>query len=152
MRLTQTQGKRLCELAHLFRPEWDIPGIAAAVRDASTKAAGVDVARALLAICADPAVKTPGMLPKPGRHWPTDDDGNSLLPVSHDVRCPEHTQHVHPCPQCVAKRSEPSAEYLEAKKALAQIAKPKAQEKRHQPTPAEELARARARADRQEKP
>ena len=99
-RLTQTQGKRLCELAHLFRPSWDIPGIEAAVKSVAERAAGVDVARALLAICGDPNVKTPGMLSQPGRHWPIDDQGTSALPPSHDVPCPTHPGEVHPCPQC----------------------------------------------------
>jgi hypothetical protein len=122
MRLTQTQGKRLCELAHLIRPEWDIPGIESAVRAAAEKAPAADVAIALLALAKNPEVRTPGLLPKPGKHWPTDDEGNSVLPVSHNVRCVEHPLNVHPCPQCKAEKdSTPDRvpEYLEAKAALA---------------------------------
>jgi hypothetical protein len=118
-RLTQTQGKRLCELAHLIRPEWDIPGIESAVRAAADKAPAADVAIALLALAKNPEVRTPGMLPKPGKHWPTDEQGVSVLPVSHNVRCPEHPINFHPCPLCAAKKCPPDEEYLKAKAELA---------------------------------
>jgi len=117
-RLTQSQGKRLCELAHLIRPEWDLPGIESAVRAAADMAPAADVAIALLALAKNPEVRTPGLLSKPGRHWPTDDKGVSVLPVSHNVRCPEHPISFHPCPQCEAKKCDPTPDYLEAKAAL----------------------------------
>jgi hypothetical protein len=62
------------------------------------------------------------MLPKPGKHWPTDEQGNSVLPVSHNVRCVEHPLNVHPCSECAAKKCPPDpkrhADYLAEKKKL----------------------------------
>jgi hypothetical protein len=121
-RLTQTQGKRLAELTHLLRPGWDIPGIEAAIRRAPERVSGLDVARALLNLAANPEVATPGLLPKPGRHWPVDDEGVSVLPPSNNVHCHVHPLSVLPCPQCEAERCLPDpvehADYLAAKAAL----------------------------------
>ena len=116
-RLTQTQGKRLCELVHLLRPEWDIPGIEAAVRKAADVATAAEVAAAACALAANTAIRTPGMLHQPGAHWPKGEQYAGPR-QSNDVRCPEHPLSFHPCPECVAKRTEPSPEYLAAKAAL----------------------------------
>lgn len=99
-RLSSSQGKRLCELAHLLRPDWDLPGIEAVVRDVATSAAGIDVARALLNLAANPAAKTPGLLKHSGRHWPTDDQGQPVrTPDMPHPKCPTHGA-GYPCPYC----------------------------------------------------
>jgi hypothetical protein len=121
-RLTQTQTKRLCELAHLFRPTWDIRGIEATVRSVAERADGVDIARALLALCGDPAVKTPGMLAYPGRHWPIDDDGTPSLPPSNDIPCPVHPGQVHPCPVCRHESRPPTEREMQRLRELARAA------------------------------
>jgi len=131
--LTQIQTKRLAELAHLLRPGWDVPGIEAAIRKAAEKAPALVVARATLNLAANADAVTPGMLPLPGRHWPVDDAGVSLLPTSHNVRCPEHPLSVMPCPQCEAKRTPPPTddpEYAAMKAALKARTRPQTEQQR----------------------
>ena len=150
-RLTQTQGKRLCELAHLFRPEWDVPGIEAAVRSVPGTVSGLEVARALLALADNPEARTPGLLPKPGRHWPTSTDGTSVLPLSHDMPCPEHPAQVHPCPTCKAEKTPPTDDAMaELRKAVAdaKTAAPRPRVPAHH-QPATDLDTARTRADQE---
>ncbi|KNX38075.1 hypothetical protein [Luteipulveratus halotolerans] len=69
MRLTQQQGKRLCELVHLLRRDWDLPGIETAVREAAKDATAVDVCVAAIRAAGNSEAKTPGLIPRPGAHW-----------------------------------------------------------------------------------
>lgn len=96
--LTTLQSQRLAELAHLIRKDWDVPGIAAAIRNAA-KAPAAEVASALFALAADPNVKTPALLPQRGHWWPTG-EAMSGPAVSYNVPCPEHASQIMPCREC----------------------------------------------------
>lgn len=98
-RLTQNQGKRLVELVHLLRPEWDIPGITAAVRKAAEFATGADVCIAACRVAANPEAETPGLIPQPGQHWQGTTTGRHQAPTP----CGVHpTQNALGCPECAA--------------------------------------------------
>jgi hypothetical protein len=154
--MTKVQAEALAAFVSRMRPEWRTVGIVAALEKAAPTADAWDVAHALLNLTAEPSVLTPGLLPGPGPHWRRDDGSKPARRGDHDVHCPEHPSSVHPCPQCAAKRCTPDpvehADYLAAKEALRGRQGPAPVEQRHKPTPTEELAIARARADREARP
>ena len=97
--LTRTQGQRLCELIHLLRPEWDLPGITAAVRKAAEIASGPEVCVAALRVAANLEARTPGLIPQPGPHWQQTTAGKNLPPTP----CGIHPSHpALGCPECKA--------------------------------------------------
>lgn len=97
-RLTQTQGKRLCELIHLLRG-WDIPGIESAVRKAAELGPAADVCVAALRVAANPEANTPGLIPSPGPHW----QGTVVASRIPPTMCGIHPEHrALGCPECKA--------------------------------------------------
>jgi hypothetical protein len=129
-------------------PAWDTAGIAAALRDVGGTPGAAFAAAALAA--EDTSLHKPSAKAF-AQHWPQN-AGVTAPRTSYDVHCPEHPLSVHPCPQCAAKKCTPDpvehADYLAAKAALRGRQGPAPREQRYQPTPTEELARARARADK----
>jgi hypothetical protein len=130
-------------------PDWDTPGIAAALREVGGTP-GAALAAAVLA-AEDTALTKPSAAAF-RHHWPTN-AGISAPRISMDVRCPEHSLNVHPCAECAAKRCLPDpeahADYLAEKKKLEArktAAHPSA--KPAELTDAESAARARAKLER----
>jgi hypothetical protein len=118
MTITQTQAQALATFAARIRDDWDQPGILAAIQKAQSLGSPAQIGRALMALAENRELRTPALLASPGKHWVQ--DGEPVGPnVSHNVRCPEHPINFHPCPQCAAKKCEPTPDYLEAKAALA---------------------------------
>ena len=96
-RITRNQGQRLCELIHLLRPDWHLPGIEAAIRKAADDTNPFDVSVAAIRAASDPQARTPGIIPGPGPHWAQTEKGRRLPPT----RCHEHPEHsVLRCPEC----------------------------------------------------
>jgi hypothetical protein len=126
---------------------WDTAGVAAALKAVGGSPGAALAAAALAAEDAK--------LEKPSEagfrnHWPKNATSEPVM--SHNVRCHEHPINFHPCPLCAAKRTPPpidDPEYVAMKAALKGRQAPTTVDQRHQPTPTEELARARARADRE---
>ena len=125
--MTRTQAEALATFIAKVRPDWDHPGIVAAISKAQAKATPLQVARALVNLAENSDLRTPAMLAEKGQHW-RDGMEPTGPNASHDVRCPEHPTHAHPCPDCATKRTPPLPDYLEAKKALTAKTKPKARE------------------------
>lgn len=98
MRLTKSQGERLCELIHLLRG-WDIPGITAAVRKAAELGPAADVCVAALRVAANPEANTPGLIPSPGPHWQGTVVASRIPPTMCGIH-PE--QRALGCPECKA--------------------------------------------------
>jgi len=92
---------------------WDAPGIAAALRDVGGTPGAAFAAAALAAEDAS--------LVKPSaagfrNHWPQN-TGVTAPRISYDVPCPDHPEHVHPCP--MHERTPPPADVIaEAKAAI----------------------------------
>ena len=126
--LNEGQRGALAGLIRSFRrdrrtgTDWDMPGIHAAIVKAEQVAdSGVQLAAAALAAAANPEVKTPGWIARPGRHWPDLGDGHRKHPtrVTTDVPCPDHEGHTMPCRACQAVSRRPTPEETAALKAAA---------------------------------
>lgn len=118
--MTRVQAEALAAFVVRVRTDWRPAGVVAALEKAAPTADVWDVARALLALASEQSVQTPGLLDKPGPHWRKPDGEMPGRRGDHNVRCPEHPLSVHPCPQCEAKKCDPTPDYLEAKAALAE--------------------------------
>ena len=95
--LTRTQGDLLCQLVHSLRRDWDIPGVAAAVREAARTRPGVVVAAAMLATAGNPAARTPAAVLGAGPQW--DPARQALTPDPPHPRCEPHGS-TWPCREC----------------------------------------------------
>lgn len=110
----------LVRLLHILRPEWDEPGISAALSRAG-KADNVS-ALAIAAIRAanDPAVRTPAVIAMPGRHWtPVDAPPESSyrhppnLAATLANGCRQHFE-PNPCRCCAAEaKADPNPSWAE---------------------------------------
>lgn len=104
---TAEQRRDLAVMAHQMRrhshdgPPWDVPGIDAAI--ARCGGTPCDIAAALFALAGDPAARTPGLLPLPGKHWPARDGATTAPTPSHNMACHEHPDQVVPCARCRAE-------------------------------------------------
>ena len=123
--LNDGQREALCNLLRSFRrggkggPDWDMAGIRAAVTKAEGVAdSGVQLAAAALAAAANPAYRTPGLISKPGKHWPAV-DGERRQPTraQTDVPCPDHEGQTMPCPACRAVSRPPTPTDIAAMRA-----------------------------------
>lgn len=149
MTITRVQTEALATLATKLRPDWRHAGVVAAIdKAAETTSDPFDIARALVNLASEGSVQTPALLAGPGPHWRNPDGSTPHRRGDNDVHCPEHPLSVHPCPQCAAKRCDPTPDYLEAKKALPKLTPP-AVVKPPQLTDAESAALARKRADQE---
>ena len=110
--LNEGQRDALAGLIRSYRrdsthgPVWDMPGIHAGIRRAEQVAdSGIQLCAAALAAAANPEVKTPGWIARPGRHWPDLGDGARRQPtrLTTDLPCPDHDQHTIPCRACRAE-------------------------------------------------
>lgn len=122
--MTRATTEALATLTAHLRPDWDRPGILAAIGKAQALGTPVQVSRALVNLAENRDLRTPAILPTPGNHWRAPDGQHPELRGSHDVKCPEHPLSVHPCPQCAAKRCDPTPDYLAAKEALPKLTPP----------------------------
>lgn len=131
---TAEQRRDLAVMAHQMRrhshdgPPWDVPGIDAAI--ARCGGTPCDIAAALFALAGDPAARTPGLLPLPGKHWPARDGATTAPTPSHNMACHEHPDQVVPCARCKAR---PAASPDTVQAAMATI---RADLAAHQPRPA----------------
>ena len=105
--LNDGQRDAIAWLVRSFRrngngPDWEMPGIRAAIVKAEQVAdSGVQVAAAALAAAANPAVRTPGFIAQPGKHWPHIGDTRAQpTRLGTDLPCPDHEGQTIPCPVC----------------------------------------------------
>ncbi len=120
--MTRAQGVAIATAVQQVRPEWDHPGILAALEKAAPLGTPAEVAAAAFRLAGNLQVRTPGMLSQPGAHWRAPADGGPTVSVV-VTRCGEHPAHpaAH-CPECpspadVAK-VDPAARAAEVKAAL----------------------------------
>lgn len=72
IRITHDQAKRLAELIHWLRGDWDVKGILAALYDAAGKGGNFDLAQAAIRAASDPGNRTPAVIALEGPHWRLD--------------------------------------------------------------------------------
>ena len=136
--LNDGQRDAIAWLVRSFRrngngPDWEMPGIRASIVKAEQVAdSGVQVAAAALAAAANPAVRTPGFIARPGRHWPDLGDGARRQPtrLTTDLPCPDHDGHTVPCPACRAQSRPGTPDEIAALRAAARARSEKADEHR----------------------
>lgn len=98
--MTRAQGVAIATAVQQVRPEWDHPGILAALEKASTLGTPAEVAAAAFRLAGNLQVRTPGMLSQPGAHWRAPADGGPTVSVV-VTRCGEHPEHpAARCPAC----------------------------------------------------
>ena len=98
--LTETQRRTLVALVHAFRPDWQTPGIAAAIANTERTIGGAptDIAAAAIRMAGNLEAKTPALLPLPGPHWGGTATGSRPAPTM----CDEHTdQRAATCKPCL---------------------------------------------------
>lgn len=71
-RITRRQATALAELIHALRPEWDAPGVLAAIGEARDVGPAPMVAIAAIRAATTPTNRTPAVIPMEGAHWRTD--------------------------------------------------------------------------------
>lgn len=69
MRMTPNQANILARLVEELRPEWNFPGIRAAIESVNARRSAYDVAHAMLTTTADPNAQTPAAIRNP-HYWP----------------------------------------------------------------------------------
>lgn len=103
--LTPDQGRALAYLVTGLRPDWQTPGVLAAIREASTTTR--DPAAVMLAAISAarvPTNKTPRVIALPGGHWPAPRGSEASVGGLQDLPpCADHPTHpAHRCPACIA--------------------------------------------------
>jgi hypothetical protein len=98
--MTRAQGVAIATAVQQVRPEWDHPGILAALHAASAHGTPAEVAAAAFRLAGNLAARTPGMLSQPGAHWSVPTQGGPTVSVV-VTRCGEHPEHpAARCPLC----------------------------------------------------
>ena len=127
--LTRPQAEALAAFVARVRNDWSHGGIVAAIETANTGDA-LDTARALVNLAADPSVRTPALLAKPGPWW-RNPAGENVGHGSNNMRCHVHGDQEIPCSTCRAEYVPASPDTVQA--AMATI---RADLAAHQPRPA----------------
>jgi len=98
--MTRAQGVAIATAVQQVRPEWDHPGILAALQAAQGHGTPAEVAAAAFRLAGDLKVRTPGMLAQPGKHWRAPAEGGPTVSVV-VTRCGDHPEHpAARCPAC----------------------------------------------------
>ena len=98
--MTRAQGVAIATALQQVRPEWDHPGILAALQAAQGHGTTAEVAAAAFRLAGNLKVRTPGMLAQPGKHWRAPAEGGPTVSVV-VTRCGEHPDHpAARCPAC----------------------------------------------------
>lgn len=98
--MTRAQAVAIATAVQQVRPEWDHPGILAALQAAQGHGTPAEVAAAAFRLAGDLKVRTPGMLAQPGKHWRAPAEGGPTVSVV-VTRCGEHPEYpAARCPIC----------------------------------------------------
>ena len=103
--MTRAQEVAIATAVQQVRPEWDHPGILAALHAAQGMGSPAEVAAAAFRLAGDLKARTPGLLPKPGSHWRAPAEGGPTVSVI-ATRCGEHpARRALDCPECAETAS-----------------------------------------------
>ena len=104
--MTRAQEVAIATAVQQLRPDWDHPGIVAALRAAQAHGTPAEVAAAACRLAGDTNTRTPGRLKDPGAHWKAPAEGGPTVSVV-VTRCGEHPEHpAARCPACDSRRGE----------------------------------------------
>lgn len=116
--ISRIEAEALATAVAWLRPDWNQPGVLAALRDVAPTADKWDVYHAIGAIAADPTVKTPGFLKTKGAHWQRMDGSKPARRGDHNVPCVDHPTYDMPCPHLDHHGQMTLDEIAEAKAAV----------------------------------
>ena len=98
--MTRAQEVAIATAVQQLRPDWDHPGIVAALRAAQAHGTPAEVAAAACRLASNLKLRNPGMLSQPGAHWSVPTQGGPTVSVI-QTRCGEHPEHpAARCPLC----------------------------------------------------
>lgn len=99
LHITQTEAQALAAFVARIRPDWDHPGIVAAIGKARDVGPAAAVGAALCRLAENGELRTPALLAEPGAHW----GGTTAATRRPPTLCPDHpTARLHDCPECRA--------------------------------------------------
>jgi len=127
--LTRTQAEALATFIVRVREDWSHGGVMAALEKSNIVDA-LDTARAVVNLAADPSVRTPALLAKPGPWW-RNPAGENVGHGSNNMRCHVHGDQEIPCATCRAEYTPASPDTVQAAMAAC-----RADLAAHQPRPA----------------
>ena len=106
--MTRAQEVAIATAVQQLRPDWDHPGIVAALRAAQAHGTPAEVAAAACRLACNLKLRNPGMLAQPGAHWREPAEGGPTVSVV-VTRCAvqghEHLPAAR-CPACDSRRGE----------------------------------------------
>ena len=102
--ITGDQARALAMLVHTLRPEWGVPGIAAAIYAAKDKAGTEQVIMAAVRLARRHDLRSPAVLAEDGPHWSV--DRSEGLDTDKFARCTKPGHQSYPAWKCGACRSE----------------------------------------------
>lgn len=136
MILNDRTGSALIALVRDLRPEWDAPGIAAALRKADTgERSLVEITVATIRCADDRAANTPGALGTGGAYWRGAVGETGTTTAREFTHCHEHPGHrATTCPLCEKARTRATPEAIAAARAEGRRLAAEARYDRYQPT------------------
>ncbi len=84
--INSAQGRSLAQFVNTLRPDWDVPGIAAAIHKARGRGDADEIAFALIRLTRRDDLRTPTILADDGAHWST--PGTTAAGDARFTRCP----------------------------------------------------------------
>lgn len=141
MTISKVDAQALATFIGRCRPDWDHPGIVAAIGKAAHLGSPAAIGAALCRLAENYELRTPATLVDPGKHW----HGTSVATRQPPVMCPDHPgEKAGACPKCEAAAVPPPPDWRDGI-TLARRARPHTK-----PEPTNDLEATRARADAQE--
>ena len=143
MRISKVEAQALAAFIGRVRPDWQHPGIMAAIEKAAPLGSAAAIGAALCRLAENYELRTPAILEQPGTHW----SGTTVASRQPPSMCPDHpSERASTCALCAADAVPPPTGWR------ADVELPR----RNRPTvrtpPPTSLADTRARADAQETP
>lgn len=122
--MTEVQAQALAAFVTRIRPEWNVGGIVAALKQVAATGDVHDVSCALIRLASDKSVLTPGLLTQQGWWWLKPDGSKPQRRGDHTMRCPEHDQRL-PCEPCKTDITPPPEDVRAEVRAAIEEAKTK---------------------------
>ena len=102
--ITDSQTRPLAALVAALRPDWDVPGIAAAIHKARLRAPADELSIALIRLTKRDDLRSPAVLIEDGQHWRDLPTAARTLRPSDLPRCTIHAPETLPCRWCESER------------------------------------------------
>ena len=90
----------LARFANTLRPDWDVPGIRAAIHTARNLGSREDIAHALIELTSRTDLRTPALLTTDGPHWHTGRTPSARIELARCTTYGHEHYAAHNCPAC----------------------------------------------------